>query len=65
MNARVLAKLTSVTAVSLLALIAVLCLLTVRDGAAWKETFAATLAALLGYYIGRNRTTDEKGDAPK
>lgn len=60
MNARVLAKLTSVTAVSLLSLIGVLCVMTFRDGQAWKETFAATLAALLGYYIGRNRTNEEQ-----
>jgi hypothetical protein len=46
--------------VSLLTLISVLCVMTVRDGAEWKETFAATLAALLGYYIGRNRTNEEQ-----
>ena len=59
MNQRVLAKLTSVTAICLLAMVGVLCVLTFQDGTTWKETFAATLGALLGYYIGRNRTQEE------
>ena len=55
----ILKKLSSVTAVSLLLMIVVLCSLTVSQGEAWKETFASTLSALLGYYIGRNRTNEE------
>jgi hypothetical protein len=59
----VLKKLSSVTAVSLLLMVVVLCSLTIWQGVEWKETFASTLSALLGYYIGRNRKNEE--EAPK
>jgi len=53
---RVAQKATSVTALCLLIMVIVLAAMAPADPTNWKDTFAQTLAALLGYYIGRQRT---------
>lgn len=53
---RIITKATSVMALCLLLLVGALIALTFRDAVTWKETFAGTLGAVLGYYIGRDRT---------
>lgn len=55
MNDRVLTKATSVTAICVLLLVVALIAFTWRDAVTWKETFAGTLGAFVGYYIGKVR----------
>ena len=54
-GSRFAAKATSVTAICVLLLVVALIALTFCDAPTWKETFAGTLGAFVGYYIGRVR----------